>query len=80
MFSIYDLSLIPGIISAVALILAWYFLRYVKKQDQGTSRMKDLQRYIREGAWTFMSEEVRVFAVVMFIIAGLLWGIFYWEV
>ncbi|MEF8798366.1 MAG: sodium-translocating pyrophosphatase [Candidatus Bipolaricaulota bacterium] len=80
MFSIYDLSLIPGIISAVALILAWYFVRYVKKQDQGTSRMKDLQRYIREGAWTFMSEEVRVFAVVMFIIAGLLWGIFYWEV
>ncbi|MFW6111599.1 MAG: sodium-translocating pyrophosphatase [Candidatus Bipolaricaulota bacterium] len=80
MFSIYDLSLIPGIISAVALILAWYFIRYVKKQDQGTSRMKDLQRYIREGAWTFMSEEVRVFAIVMFIIAGLLWGIFYWEV
>ncbi|MBS3825320.1 sodium-translocating pyrophosphatase [Candidatus Bipolaricaulota bacterium] len=80
MFSIYDLSLIPGIISAVALVLAWYFVRYVKKQDQGTSRMKDLQRYIREGAWTFMSEEVRVFAIVMFIIAGLLWGIFYWEV
>lgn len=80
MFSIYDLSLIPGIISAVALILAWYFIRYVKKQDQGTSRMKDLQRYIREGAWTFMSEEVRVFAIVMFIIAGLLWGIFYWKV
>ena len=80
MLSIYDLSLIPGIISAIALILAWYFIRYVKKQDQGTSRMKDLQKYIREGAWTFMSEEVRVFAIVMFIIAGLLWGIFYWEV
>lgn len=80
MLSIYDLSLIPGIISAVALILAWYFVRYVKKQDQGTSRMKDLQKYIREGAWTFMSEEVRIFAIVMFIIAGLLWGIFYWQV
>jgi len=80
MLSIFDLSLVPGIISALALLLAWYLIRYVKKQDQGTSKMKDLQRYIREGAWTFMSEEVRVFAVVMLVIAGLLWGLFYWEV
>ncbi len=80
MLPIYDLSLVPGIISALALILAWYLVRYVSHQDQGTDKMKDLQSYIREGAWTFMSEEVRVFAVVMLIIAGLLWGIFYWQV
>ncbi len=80
MLSTYDLSLVPGIISALSLVLAWYLVRYVTKQDQGTQEMKDLQGYIREGAWTFMSEEVRVFAVVMFAIAGLLWGIFYWEV
>ncbi len=80
MLSIYDLSLVPGIISAIALILAWYLVSYVTKQDQGTSKMKDLQGYIREGAWTFMSEEVRIFAVVMLVIAGLLWGIFYWQV
>jgi K(+)-stimulated pyrophosphate-energized sodium pump len=80
MLSIYSLSLVPGIISALALLLAWYLIRYVKSQDKGTPDMKDLQGYIREGAWTFMSEEVRVFAVVMFLIAGLLWGLFYWEV
>jgi len=80
MLSTYDLSLVPGIISALGLVLAWYLVRYVTKQDQGTKEMKDLQGYIREGAWTFMSEEVRVFAVVMFVIAGLLWGLFYWEV
>jgi len=80
MLSTYDLSLVPGIISALGLVLAWYLVRYVTKQDQGTKEMKDLQGYIREGAWTFMSEEVRVFAVVMLAIAGLLWGIFYWEV
>ncbi|MCF7891107.1 sodium-translocating pyrophosphatase [Candidatus Bipolaricaulota bacterium] len=80
MLSTYDLSLVPGIISALGLVLAWYLVRYVTRQDQGTEEMKDLQGYIREGAWTFMSEEVKVFAVVMFGIAGLLWGIFYWEV
>ncbi|MBS3786833.1 sodium-translocating pyrophosphatase [Candidatus Bipolaricaulota bacterium] len=80
MLSSYNLSLIPGIVSALGLVLAWYLVRYVTKQDQGTEEMKDLQGYIREGAWTFMSEEVRVFAVVMLVIAGLLWGLFYWEV
>lgn len=80
MLSTYSLSLVPGIISALALILAWYLIRYVKSQDKGTPDMEDLQGYIREGAWTFMSEEVRIFAVVMFLIAGLLWGIFYWQV
>jgi len=80
MLGIFSLSLVPGIISGVAVLLAWYLVRYVTKQDQGTSRMKDIQRYIREGAWTFMREEVQIFAIVMLVIAGLLWGIFYWEV
>ncbi|MBS3765738.1 sodium-translocating pyrophosphatase [Candidatus Bipolaricaulota bacterium] len=80
MLSTYDLSLVPGIIAALALLLAWYLIRYVKSQDKGTSEMADLQGYIREGAWTFMSEEVRIFAVVMLAIAGLLWGLFYWQV
>jgi len=80
MLSTYSLSLVPGIIAAIALLLAWYLIRYVKSQDKGTPEMEDLQGYIREGAWTFMSEEVRVFAVVMFLIGGLLWGLFYWEV
>ncbi|MBS3812567.1 sodium-translocating pyrophosphatase [Candidatus Bipolaricaulota bacterium] len=80
MLGIFSLILVPGIISGVALLLAWYLVRYVAKQDQGTSKMKDIQRFIREGAWTFMREEVRIFAVVMLLIALLLWGIFYWEV
>ncbi|MBS3735668.1 MAG: sodium-translocating pyrophosphatase [Candidatus Bipolaricaulota bacterium] len=80
MLSTYDLSLVPGIVAALGLVLAWYLVRYVTKQDQGTEEIKDLQGYIREGAWTFMSEEVRIFAVVMLAIAGLLWGLFYWEV
>ncbi len=80
MLGIFNLILVPGIISGVALLLAWYLVRYVSKQDQGTSKMKDIQKFIREGAWTFMREEVQIFAVVMVLIALLLWGIFYWEV
>ena len=42
--------------------------------------MRTLQKHIREGAWTFMFEEIRIFAVVLIAIALILWGIFYWEV
>jgi len=80
MLPMYDLILVPGIISALALLLAWWFNSYVKKQDRGSERMKEIQTFIREGAWTFMEEEVRIFAVVMVVIALILWGLFYWEV
>lgn len=80
MLPLFDLILVPGSISVLALIIAYLFNRYVIKQDRGTDLMKEIQGYIREGAWTFMSEEVRVFAVVMILSGLLLWGIFTWEV
>ncbi len=80
MLPLFDLILIPGIISVLALIIAYLFNSYVIRQDKGTELMEDIQGYIREGAWTFMSEEVQVFAVVMVLIGLLLWGIFTWEV
>ena len=80
MLPLFDLILVPGVISVLALIIAYLFNSYVKKQDKGTELMAEIQGYIREGAWTFMSEEVRIFAVVMVLIGLLLWGIFTWEV
>lgn len=80
MLSLFNLLLVPGIIAGVALIVAFIFDRYVAGQNQGTQRMKEIQGFIREGAWTFMKEEVRVFAVVMVVIGLLLWGLFTWQV
>jgi K(+)-stimulated pyrophosphate-energized sodium pump len=42
--------------------------------------MKELQGYIRSGAFTFMLEEARVMGITMLIIGAALWILFYWEI
>ncbi|HDJ29701.1 MAG TPA: sodium-translocating pyrophosphatase, partial [Candidatus Acetothermia bacterium] len=71
---------IPGVISVLALLSAYTFNRSVIRKAQGTDRMKELQGYIRSGAFTFMLEEARVMAITMVVIGILLWVLFYWEV
>ena len=74
------LLIIPGAISILALLSAYAFNRAVVRRSQGTDRMKELQGYIRSGAFTFMLEEARVMAITVLVIGGLLWILFYWEV
>ncbi len=76
----FELIFIPAVICAFALLSTLLFNRYLAKHDAGSEKMKELQKHIREGAWTFMFEEARVFAVVTGIIAVILWLLFYWEV
>jgi len=76
----FELIFISALVSVLALLSAFMFHRVMAKHDAGTARMKELQSYIREGAWTFMTEEAKAFALVMLVIAAVLWGIFYWEV
>ncbi len=71
---------IPGVISVLALLSAYTFNRSVIRKAQGTDRMKELQGYIRSGAFTFMLEEARVMAITMVVIGILLWVLFYWEI
>ncbi len=74
------LIVIPAAISVLALVGAFSFNRSVIRKSQGTDRMKELQGYIRSGAFTFMLEEARVMAITMVVIGILLWVLFYWEV
>lgn len=74
------LILIPAAISVLALLSAYSFNRYVVRKAQGTDRMKELQGYIRSGAFTFMIAEARVMGITMLIIGAILWILFYWEI
>ena len=74
------LILIPAAISVLALLSAYSFNRSVVRKAQGTDRMKELQGYIRSGAFTFMIAEARVMGVTMLIIGAVLWILFYWEI
>jgi len=74
------LILVPAVISVLALFSAFSFNRSVVRKARGTDRMKELQGYIRSGAFTFMVAEARVMGIAMLIIGAILWVLFYWEI
>ena len=74
------LIVIPGVISLLALLSAFLFNRSVVRKAQGTARMKELQGYIRSGAFTFMISEAKVMLITMAVIGVILWVLFYWQV
>lgn len=74
------LIVVPALISVLALLSAFSFNRSVVRKAQGTDRMKELQGYIRSGAFTFMLEEARVMGITMVVIGVILWILFFWEV
>jgi len=76
----YVLIAIPAAVSVLALVSAFLFNRAVVRKAQGTDRMKELQGFIRKGAFTFMLEEARVMGITMVVIGAILWVLFYWEI
>jgi len=74
------LLVIPGVISILALLSAFLFNRSVVSKAQGNDRMKELQGYIRSGAFTFMISEAKVMLITMAVIGVILWILFYWQV
>ena len=76
----YVLIAIPAAISVLALLGAFLFNRSVVLKAQGTDRMKELQGYIRSGAFTFMISEAKVMLITMAVIGAILWILFYWEI
>lgn len=50
-------------VSIGALLVAWYFYRWVKALPAASSRLEELGKLIREGAFTFMKREYKTLAV-----------------
>ncbi len=60
------------IISAVALVYAYFNYSSVKRKEEGTEKMSEISSYIREGARTFLTDEARsVFATAIFVALAL---------
>ncbi len=69
-----------ALVSLAALGWSAYATYSVARRDAGSPRMREIQAYIREGAWAFMIAEAKVMAITMVVVAGVLWAVFYWEV
>ncbi len=59
--------LVP-VCSLLALIFAWFFFKSMMKNSEGTPRMKEIARYVREGAMAYLKRQYRVVGIVFIIL------------
>jgi len=65
------LYLVP-VSGLIALAFAYQKASWVKAQDAGTDRMKEIAGYIQEGSMAFLTREYRVLAIFVVVVAVLL--------
>jgi K(+)-stimulated pyrophosphate-energized sodium pump len=54
--------------SVLALIFAYYFFKDMMKNSEGTSRMKEIAQYVRDGAMAYLTRQYRVVGIVFFVL------------
>ena len=69
---ITDISIIWILAWVLALVFAFWKLRWVESQSQGTDEMAKIAGHIRSGAMAFLNREYRVLAVFVVVVAILL--------
>ncbi len=56
--------------SVVALIFAWLFYRDMKRQNEGTERMKEIAHHVRVGAMAYLRQQYKVVVIVFLVLAA----------
>jgi K(+)-stimulated pyrophosphate-energized sodium pump len=75
-----DVLLFPIVAAFVALFSIVLLYRLILREKEGTSRMKDIGGYIREGAQAFIKREVRTVAYFVIFLAILLYVLLGWQI
>ena len=60
--------LVP-IASIVALGMALYFFLQMKKEDEGTPRMREIAEHVRKGAMAYLKQQYKVVTIVFIVLA-----------
>lgn len=55
--------------SVLALLFAFVFYRKMKEADEGTPTMKQIARYVREGAMAYLKQQYKVVVIVFAVLA-----------
>jgi len=58
------------IASIIALCFAYYFFREMRKQSEGTDRMKEIALHVRKGAMAYLKQQYKV-VIIVFIVLSL---------
>ena len=62
--------LVP-VASIVALSMAWYFFKQMMTDDEGTPRMIEIAKYVRDGAMAYLKQQYKVVLYVFIVLAAL---------
>ncbi|MBR5035587.1 MAG: sodium-translocating pyrophosphatase [Prevotella sp.] len=62
--------LVP-IASIVALSMAWFFFKSMIKADEGTPRMREIAKYVRDGAMAYLKQQYKVVLYVFIALAAI---------
>ena len=57
--------------SVLALGFAYFFYRWMKKEDEGSDLMKQIAQYVREGAMAYLKQQYKVVIIVFVVLAVL---------
>lgn len=63
--------LIP-LASVIALVFAWFFYKSMMKNSEGNDKMKEIAKYVREGAMAYLSRQYKVVTIVFVVILVIL--------
>ena len=55
--------------SVIALLFAYIFYRQMKKEDEGTPKMRQIAQYVREGAMAYLRQQYKVVIIVFLCLA-----------
>ncbi len=57
--------------SVLALAFAWWFFRQMMKEREGTERMAEIAKHVRDGAASYLRQQYRVVLIVFVVLAAL---------
>ena len=60
--------LVP-VASIIALSMAWYFYQSMKNADEGTPRMKEIAKFVRDGAMAYLKQQYKIVFYVFIALA-----------
>ena len=55
--------------SVVALAVAWIFYTRMKREDEGTERMREIAAHVRKGAMAYLRQQYKVVTIVFVVLA-----------
>ena len=55
--------------SVVALAVAWVFYSLMKREDEGTERMREIAAHVRKGAMAYLKQQYKVVLVIFILLA-----------